>query len=70
MVIGEIGLRQVSALLAGVDDRLGREVKPFILTPDEFVKLVREKEHIVSSVMGSEKLFIIGSSDDLEKLAR
>ena len=70
MVIGDIGLRKVSDLLAGIDDRVGREVNPFILTPDEFAKRMREKEHFVSSVMGAEKIFIVGSSDDLETMAR
>ena len=69
MVIGEIGLRRVATLLSGVADRLGREVNPFVLTPDEFGKRVREKEHFVDSVMRSEKLFVIGSMHELETMA-
>jgi predicted nucleotidyltransferase len=70
MVIGKTGLRKLSTLLAGIDDRLGREINPFVLTPDEFIKRIREKEHFVNSVMGSEKLFIIGSNDELETMVR
>lgn len=70
MVVGAIGLRRVSKLLSGVDDRLGREVNPFVLTPDEFRKRVREKEHFIASVMKAERLFIVGSPHDLEAMAR
>lgn len=69
MVIGEIGLRKVSELLSGVGDRLGREVNPFILTPAEFDKRIREKEHFVESVVKAEKLFIIGSKHDFKAMA-
>lgn len=69
MVIGELGLRKVSALLSGVGDRLGREINPFVLTPAEFGKRVMEKEHFVASVMKSVKLFVVGSKHDLEAMA-
>jgi len=70
MVIGEIGLRRVAALLSGVGDRLGREINPFVLTPTEFCKRIRAKEHFVGSVMKSEKVFVIGIERDLKTMAR
>jgi predicted nucleotidyltransferase len=69
MVIGELGLRPLSALLSGVGSRLGREVNPFILTVAEFRKRVGEHEHFVDSVMKAEKLFIVGSKHELEAMA-
>lgn len=66
MVIGELGLRNLSGLLAGVEERIGREINPHVLQEDEFRKRLRAKEHFVTSVMESPKIFIIGSKDELE----
>jgi DNA-binding transcriptional ArsR family regulator len=68
MVIGELGLRDLSGLLSGVEERIGREINPHVLQEDEFRKRLRAKEHFVTSVMESPKIFIIGSQDELEAL--
>lgn len=70
MVIGEIGLRKVSALLSGVGNRLGREINPYAMRPAEFSKRVREKEHFVTSVLASPRIFVVGSEHDLEAMVR
>lgn len=69
LVIGDIGLRQVSELLAGVGDRLGREINSHVLTPAEFARRLAVKEHFVSSVLRSKKLFVKGSQHDLSAMA-
>ncbi len=70
VVIGEISLRKVSALLSGVGNRLGREINPYVMTPAEFSKRVREKEHFVTSVLASPRIFVVGSEHDLEAMVR
>jgi Sugar-specific transcriptional regulator TrmB./Nucleotidyltransferase domain. len=70
MVIGRLGLRDLSGLLSGIEEKIGREVNPHVLHEDEFRKRVRSKEHFVSSVMESSKIFIIGSQDELEAMGR
>jgi predicted nucleotidyltransferase len=70
MVIGDLGLRDVSGLLSGIEGKIGREINPHVLQRDEFRKRVRAKEHFVSRVMESPKIFIIGSQDDLETMGR
>ncbi len=70
MVIGNLGLRDVSGLLSGIEEKIGREINPHVLHRDEFRKRVRAKEHFVSRVMESPKIFIIGSQDDLETMGR
>jgi predicted nucleotidyltransferase/DNA-binding HxlR family transcriptional regulator len=70
MVIGDLGLRDVSGLLSGVEEKIGRELNPHVLQRDEFRKRVRAKEHFVSRVLESPKIFIIGSQDDLETMGR
>jgi predicted nucleotidyltransferase len=69
LVIGDIGLRKLSELLDGVGDRLGREINPHVLSPAEFAKRAGAKEHFVSSVMRSEKIFVKGSQRELGAVA-
>ena len=68
MVIGQLGLRDLSRLLSGIEEKIGREVNPHVLHEDEFRKRIRTKEHFVSSVMESPKVFVIGSQDELETM--
>jgi uncharacterized protein len=70
MVIGQLGLRDLSRLLSGIEEKIGREVNPHVLREEEFRKRIRAKEHFVSSVMEAPKLFIIGSQRELEAMGR
>jgi uncharacterized protein len=69
MIIGDIGLRKASSLLSDLDNKLGREINPMVLTPAEFALRVREKDHFVTSILKAKKLFVVGSKDDLEAMA-
>ncbi|MDI6808934.1 MAG: nucleotidyltransferase domain-containing protein [Candidatus Eisenbacteria bacterium] len=68
MVIGEIGLRKVSALLSGVGNRLGRDINPHVMSSAELRKRIREKEHFLTSVLASPRIFVVGSEHDLEAM--
>ncbi len=70
MVIGQLGLRDLSRLLSGIEEKIGREVNPHVLREEEFGKRIRVKDHFVSSVMESPKIFIIGSQRELEAMGR
>ena len=70
MVIGQLGLRDLSRLLSGIEEKIGREVNPHVLREEEFRKRIRAKEHFVSSVMEAPKLFVIGSQRELEAMGR
>ncbi len=70
MVIGQIGLRELSRRLAGAADQLGREINPHLFTPGEFRKRCRTKEHLVTSVLESPKMFVVGNEDDLAAMGQ
>jgi DNA-binding transcriptional ArsR family regulator len=70
MVIGQLGLRDLSRLLSGIEEKIGREVNPHVFHEAEFRKRVRAKEHFVSSVMETPNIFIIGSHHELEAMGR
>jgi predicted nucleotidyltransferase len=68
MVIGQLGLRDLSRLLSGIEEKIGREVNPHVLREEEFRKRIRAKEHFVSSIRETPKIFIIGSQRELEAM--
>lgn len=65
IVIGSIGLREVSSRLAGVSDRIGREINPHMLSAAEFRRRRQSQERFVTTVLASPKLFVVGSEDEL-----
>jgi predicted nucleotidyltransferase len=70
MVIGQLGLRDLSRLLSSIEKKIGRKVNPYVLREEEFRKRIRAKEHFVSSIMETPKIFIIGSQRELEVMSR
>ncbi len=70
MVIGQLGLRDVSRLLSGIEEKIAREVNPHVLREVEFKKRVQAREHFVSSVMQTPKIFVVGSQRELEAMGR
>ena len=68
MIIGTEGLRQVSQMLSGVSEKIGREINPHVLTPEEFSKRRKESDHFISSVLASPRLFVVGSEHELAEL--
>jgi DNA-binding transcriptional ArsR family regulator len=70
MVIGTISLRQLGKVLSGVAMRLGREINPHVLAPEEFVKRRKTREHFITTVLSEPRLFVIGSEDELQAMGR
>jgi predicted nucleotidyltransferase len=69
-VIGKGGLRFLTTRLAGVDEEVGREVNPFMISPEEYRRRLAEKDHFLTRVLASTKLFVVGGNDDLEAVGR
>jgi DNA-binding transcriptional ArsR family regulator len=65
MVIGDVGLRTLSGWLAGIPDKIGRNVNPHVLSGEEFSKRKQSGEHFLSNLLSSPKVFIKGSDDEL-----
>jgi predicted nucleotidyltransferase len=70
MVIGDMGLRKLSGLMAEMRGSLGREINPHILTVDNFAERCNRGDHFISTVLQSPKIFIKGGDDDLETMVR
>ncbi len=65
MVIGDLGLRELSRCLSGVSDAIGREINPHVMRAEEFTTRAHKGEHFVTHVLQSPRLFVIGSEDEL-----
>lgn len=70
MVIGAVGLRHLSSRLSGMADRLGREINPHVVSPEEFAERKQQGDHFVTSVLNSPKLFVKGTEHELAAMGQ
>ena len=68
MVIGAVGLRKLSGLLSGLSGKLGREINAHVMTPGEWARRLAQKDHFATSVNDNEKVFVIGTANELEAM--
>lgn len=69
MVVGNVRPVDLALPLRGARESLGREINPTVYTLAEFRKKRRTRNHFLTMVLDKPKLFVIGSSNDLEKVA-
>jgi len=64
MVIGEIGLRDLSRRLSPVADQIGREINPHVMTTTEYRRRTAAEDHFVTQVLRGPKLLVMGDMDE------
>lgn len=69
MVIGSVGLSDLSSPLRSLEKRFKREFNVKCYSLEEFRKKVKEHNHFVLNVLEKEKLFLQGDEDELESIA-
>jgi len=67
-LIGDCTFTEVVSALETAQRRLGREVNPTVFPPAEFRKKARRRNHFILSLLDGEKLFVVGSLRELERL--
>lgn len=70
MVIGGIGLRALTARLSGLAESMGREINPHVMSKKEYRTRHGTADHFVSQVLSGEKLYVIGTEDDLRAMTQ
>ena len=70
LVIADLSLRELVSLLSGVAESIGREINPHIMSKEEYCDRCGRGDHFVTHVISGQKIFIIGSQDDLEAMGR
>src|SRR5919108_2876324 len=65
MIIGKVGLAELTPALRRVEGRLGRAVNPTLYTREEFATKLHAGHHFLKTVLDGEKLFILGDPHEL-----
>ncbi len=68
-VVGNIQLDELVSPLSNVEQAIGREINPTLISAAEFKKKWSLKNHFIRSIAKTEKEFIIGSEDEFRRLA-
>ncbi len=69
MVVSALSLRELSNVLLGAAESVGREINLHVMTADEYRNRMAQGDHFVTNVLGGPKLFVVGSQRDLETMA-
>ena len=69
MVIGTLSFRELVSILKPVEENMRRPINPTLYSVDEFRRKLSEKNNFVTNVLKSEKLFVVGTVNDLAELA-
>jgi predicted nucleotidyltransferase len=65
MIIGQVGLADLTPELRRAEERLGRPVNPTLYTREEFATKLQAGHHFLKAVLDGEKLSILGDTHDL-----
>ncbi|MBI3890674.1 MAG: ArsR family transcriptional regulator [Candidatus Wallbacteria bacterium] len=69
MIVGSIGLRETSRLLAGLSERIGRDINPIVMDAEEFHARRNTQDAFIENVLSKPKLFVVGGPRELDALA-
>jgi predicted nucleotidyltransferase len=69
LVIGKASFTDVVTALNPAQKTLRREINPTVFPVSEFRAKLAAKNHFLRSVMAGQKVFVLGSEDELRKLA-
>ncbi len=70
MIVGDISFGDVVSLISPVQEQLRREVNPVVYPVHEFQEKIKTDHHFVNTVLGGEKIFLIGDEHDLSGLSQ
>jgi predicted nucleotidyltransferase len=69
VVVGQVGLRELTPALQEAEARLGRAVNARVYGRPEFARKLRRRDHFLQSILAREKIFLLGSERDVEATA-
>lgn len=62
-VIGECGLREVTRRIHLAAEKIGREINPYVISEQEFLKRKTNHDHFILEIVKSPKIFLKGTAD-------
>ena len=67
-VLGDVSLLEVVKALSPVQETLGREMNPVVMTTKNFAEQSAKQDRFVTRVASEPKVFVVGAEDELAKL--
>ena len=68
MIVGDTTFDEVLNAISPAQTTLAREINPSIYSPAEFKAKLKKGNHFLTSIVKSEKMFVIGTEDELRSL--
>ena len=68
MIVGTVGLSDLTSALRRAERLLGRPVNPTVYSVDEFRRKVKGQDHFLSTVLKGKKQFVKGDASELEAI--
>ncbi len=68
IIIGSVSFGDIVAAISPTQNVIGREVNPTVYPVAEFRAKLRAKQHFVTAVVKSPKIFLVGDDHELERL--
>ncbi len=68
--VGSLGLSELSPILERAETLVGRPVNANVYSLVEFTQKLAAKNHFLCSVLDREKIYVIGTAYDLERISR
>lgn len=70
MIIGEVTTSEVLEVCEDVQEKLNMEINPCIYPLNEYVKKLKKGNHFLNSLLKEEKIFIIGTENEFNRLVK
>ena len=67
IIIGEVKPREIKSALFGYQTKTGREINSIVYAEKEFLDKLHKKNHFVSAIVNSKKIFVKGENDEFRR---
>ncbi len=68
LVVGNVSLQEVVIATDSIQRTLGREINPVVYLAVELRSKIEDGNHFLTTVLADQKIFVIGSEDELTEL--
>ena len=69
-IIADLTLRELSKALGPLSKELQKELNPVLFSRDEFLKRISDKDHFMTEIVNTPKIWIIGDKNGFENMVK
>ena len=67
-IVADLTLRELSKALGPLSKDLQRELNPVLFSQDEFLKRISDKDHFMTEIVNTPKIWIIGDENEFKNM--